>query len=700
MLRLLQSTAFALLAPALLVTPAVARENYALLVGASQYPSLDEKYWLKGPANDVKLVRTYLETQSPVPFPAAHIATLADGVEGATGEPTLSGIRTAFAELTAKVQPGDFVYLHFSGHGTQAPAADPETELDGLDELFLPTDIGLWSNEVGAVQNALVDDEIGKLIDGLRDKGADVWAVFDSCHSGTVTRGAPDGDEEVRTRQLPPEALGLSSDQMEPVTRGLQDPRAQPDPPIDSGDEQGKGGSLVSFFAAQTNEVTPEKNLPKGKPGRIPQGVFTYTLFEVLAEHPGATYGQIGQEVLRKYATKSLARTTPLFEGDLDRVAFSGSPGERVAQWAATRTDTGFDLPAGSLHGLNEGDVLAVMGSAADETKAALGYVQLATVETFASTAVPVEHEGKTLPAELPKGVMLRKIGSDLDFTLTVALPEPGPLPAKTLEGAMETLRAEVGPRITFVPAGADADLRLAVIKDSRRPDAIWVLPSTGLMEEQDLVNTPSVSTADKTGEELGLAVADTLSRMARAINLMKMAGAVGSGSLDVSVDLLTGPDKGRLKPMPTSGMPRLVPDDQVHVVAQNHMDIPVDVNVLYIGADWSISHWFSGRLQPGDTLKKGLFKISDAVLGRERMVIVMTPAAPQSPVEDLSFLAQDRLELTREIGGTGKGLRSALAEAGFGETTRSATALDDDSETGPGPAIVELELQTVKAGE
>ena len=41
MLRLLQSTAFALLAPALLVTPAVARENYALLVGASQYPSLD-----------------------------------------------------------------------------------------------------------------------------------------------------------------------------------------------------------------------------------------------------------------------------------------------------------------------------------------------------------------------------------------------------------------------------------------------------------------------------------------------------------------------------------------------------------------------------------------------------------------------------------------------------------------------------------
>ncbi len=688
-------TAFALLA-----TTATARENYALLVGASQYPALDEKYWLKGPANDVQLVRTYLETQAPVPFPADHVTTLADGVEGAS-DPTLAGIRTAFADLTAKVQPGDFVYLHFSGHGTQAPAADPATELDGLDELFLPRDIGSWSDETGHVENALVDDEIGAMIDGLRAKGANVWAVFDSCHSGTVTRGAPDGDEEVRTRQLPPEALGLDPEQMEPVTRALQDPRAAPDAPIDAADEGSKGGSLVAFFAAQTTEVTPEKNLPKGKPGRIPQGVFTYTLFEVLAEHPGATYAQVGQEVLRKYATKSLARTTPLFEGNLDSVAFSGTPGERVAQWAATRTDAGFTLPAGSLHGLAEGDVLAVMGSAAEDLKEALGYVQLATVDTFTATAIPVVQEGKALPEDLPKGLMLRRIGSNLDFTLTVALPEAGSAPAEALVAAMDPLSGESSTRIRYVPAGQEADLRLAVIPDSPRPDAIWVLPSTGLVD--DLSATPSVSTADKTAEDLGLTLADTIGRMARAINLMKMAGAVGAGGLDVTVNLLTGPNKNDLVAMPASSMPRLVPEDQVHVLAENHMDIPVDVNVLYIGADWSITHWFSGRLQPGDTLKKGLFKISDAVLGRERMVIVMSPAAPQSAVEDLSFLAQDSLVLTREVPGSPapKGLRAALTEAGFGETTRSATALDDDeASSGPGPAIVELELMTVKAAD
>ena len=140
-----------LLSTVLFATPALARENYALLIGASQYPSLDEKSWLKGPANDVTLVRTYLTTSAPVAFAPQNVAVLADGVAGSQA-PTLAAIRTAFADLTAQVQPGDFVYLHFSGHGSQAPAANPDTELDGLDELFLPTDIGVWSDAVGAVE--------------------------------------------------------------------------------------------------------------------------------------------------------------------------------------------------------------------------------------------------------------------------------------------------------------------------------------------------------------------------------------------------------------------------------------------------------------------------------------------------------------------------------------------------------------------
>jgi hypothetical protein len=666
----------------LLSAPAMARENHALLIGASDYPSLDQKYWLKGPANDVRLVERYLTTEAPVPFAPADVIVLADGVEGA-GAPTLAGIRAGFADLTRRVQPGDFVYLHFSGHGSQAPALHPEAELDGLDELFMPSDIGPWEDAVGTVQNALVDDEIGALIDGLRAKGADVWAVFDSCHSGTVTRGVM--EEDVRLRQVPPDALGIPAEAMEVATRALPDPRAGGEAPFDDAAKPGMG-SFVAFFAAQTTEVTPEKNLPKGQPGRMPQGVFTWSLFEVLAEYPQATYGQIGQEVLRKYATKKLAQTTPMFEGDLDRVAFSGTPGARVAQWTAEVDEDGFSIPAGTLHGLAVGEVLAVMGTAADADADALGYVTLTAVDTFSAQGVAVQGD-RPLPEKLPKGVLLRKIGSDLDFTLTVALPPDAP----ALQAALADLKAAAGPRLVFVPAGQEADLQLAVLPDSPRPDAIWVLPGTGLVG--DLAGVPSVSTGDKDAAELGAVLADTLGTMARAINLQKLGAAVGPGSLDVEVKLLTGPNKNDLTEVQPATVPRLVPNDQVHILAQNNMDQPVDVNVLYIGADYSISHWFSGRLQPGDKLKKGLFKIGDAVLGDERMIVVVTPAKPQSPVENLAFLAQDSLDTTRGFGGSG--LSAALAEAGFGQTTRSAAALDED-DGGPQPGIIELELRTV----
>ncbi len=685
-------TALLTTALALVALPALARENYAILIGANQYQNLDERWWLKGPANDVALVATYLTTAAPVPFKTEHVTVLTDGRDDVQPA-TLDAIRAAFADLTAEVQPGDFVYLHFSGHGTQAPAADPTSELDGLDELFLPVDIGTWSDGVGAVENALVDDEIGTMIDGLRAKGANVWAVFDSCHSGTATRAVDGGDEEVRIRQLDPSVLGIAPEAVESVTtRSIEDPRAPAEAPFDVGEGD---GSFVAFFAAQTNEVTPEKNLPKGKPDRKPQGVFTYTLMETLAEYPGATYAQIGQEVLRKYSVKNLARSTPLFEGDLDTVVFAGEGGGRVAQWQATVTDDGtFAIPAGSLHGLSDGAVLAVMASAADTNADALGYVQLASVDTFASTGTGIEREGKTLPADLPKGVTLRKLDDALDFSLTIALPEPGTAPADALLAALDALTASAGPRLTFVTAGAEADLRLAVIADSPRPDAIWVLPATGLAE--DLDTTPSISTADKDGATLAATLADTLGTMSKALNLLKLGDAVGPGALDVEVEMLTRTPQDRtLKPLPFTPVPTLIPDDEVHVLARNNMDQPVDVNVLYIGADYSISHWFSGRLQPGDALKKGLFKISDTVLGRERMIVVVTPAKPQSPVEDLSYLAQDALELSRSTRSTP--LDDALREAGFGDTTRGAIALSDDSAaTGPAPAILQLELRTV----
>lgn len=162
---------------------------------------------------------------------------------------------------------------------------------------------------------------------------------------------------------------------------------------------------------------------------------------------------------------------------------------------------------------------------------------------------------------------------------------------------------------VISVAAEEQADLWLATIKDSPRPDAIWVLPSTGLIS--DFATTPSVSTTDNAAQALGEPLADTLATMAHAINLQKQGAAVGSGSLTVDVELLTVKDKNDPKVAKAAEVPRLVPEDQVHILACNNMDQPVNINVLYITADCALSHWFSGRFQPGDTLKKACSRLA-----------------------------------------------------------------------------------------
>jgi hypothetical protein len=678
-----------------LAWPAWARENYAILIGASQYPNLEERYWLTGPGNDVDLVRAYLTSNTSVPFAADNVTVLADAVEGGTA-PTLAAIRGAMADLAGRLQAGDFVYLHFSGHGSQSPARDPDAELDGLDELFLPVDIGPWNDSVGEVENALVDDEIGQMITSLRTTGATVWAVFDSCHSGTVTRAAPTGDDDVRLRKLDGAALGIPDARMDAVvSRALPGGQPRAESAADTGDA---GGGFVAFYAAQTNETTPEKRLPRGAPDRRSQGVFTYTLFQTLASRPGITYRQLGQEILRQYAVDNLARSTPMFEGDLDQPVFGSGSGRAAPQWPVQTGDGAVKLGAGRLHGLAQGMRLALLASPADPDDAALGYFEVDHADTFGAELVAVAEDGKPALATdaIPAGAWLRKQSEALDFGLTVALPEPGSVAADRLDAALAAAQAQglIGPRIGFVAAGEDADLRLAVLPDSARPDALWVLPATGILTDTGFTVEPSIGTGDKTPDELAEVLGDTLGRIARVQNLLKLGSAYGGDDVDVEIELQTrSPSEPRLHDLETLPVPRLVPDDEVHVLALNNEAVPVDLNVLYIGSDYSITHMFAGRLQPGDQLKQGLLRITDEAFGRDRVVMILSPAERHSAIEDLGFLQQDEMPATRGTGASG--FAAALADAGFGATTRAAAPLGGGGAKGPAPAIVMFDLDT-----
>lgn len=99
---------------------------------------------------------------------------------------TREGILSAFREwLVQGTQPGDDVFFYFSGHGFQQKDTDNDEE-DGLDETLVAADAG--PDGQGGVANMITDDEIDRLLGAIKDRR--VTMVIDSCHSGTISRGA------------------------------------------------------------------------------------------------------------------------------------------------------------------------------------------------------------------------------------------------------------------------------------------------------------------------------------------------------------------------------------------------------------------------------------------------------------------------------------------------------------------------------
>jgi len=148
-----------------LITGGMAQaSSYALLVGVSDYSDGIGIPALNGPRNDVSLLRLALSARADF-----EVNVLADGVEDAA-RPTRAAILGALDDLAGRVAPGDFVYIHLSGHGTQQPD-DNGDESYGLDEVFLPAYTGRATSGSREIPNAIRDEELGAKVAALRARG-------------------------------------------------------------------------------------------------------------------------------------------------------------------------------------------------------------------------------------------------------------------------------------------------------------------------------------------------------------------------------------------------------------------------------------------------------------------------------------------------------------------------------------------------
>ncbi|OIW23724.1 hypothetical protein CONLIGDRAFT_649737 [Coniochaeta ligniaria NRRL 30616] len=85
---------------------------------------------------------------------------------------------------------GDFVYIHFSGHGSVASTIFTDLgKRKAVDETLVPCDITLDGHY-------LRDLELAALLEDMVDQGLVVTAVLDCCHSGGAVRGEADNESK------------------------------------------------------------------------------------------------------------------------------------------------------------------------------------------------------------------------------------------------------------------------------------------------------------------------------------------------------------------------------------------------------------------------------------------------------------------------------------------------------------------------
>jgi hypothetical protein len=225
----------------------------ALCVGINDYPGTDSD--LRGCVNDAKDWKKALDERG------FDTETLFDS------DATKKNMQEAFAKLVTETAPGDVGVITYSGHGSWKPDESGD-ESDGRDELLCPHDITRG--------NFYSDDELYDLfID--REKGARVVFISDSCHSGTVAKMAPVGDEDdtvERIRFLPPE--NFLSDKELRGARGLGRPKVA---------SRSRSTALL-LAGCQDTEYSYDASFS----GR-PNGAFTYVALRALKSlRADATY--------------------------------------------------------------------------------------------------------------------------------------------------------------------------------------------------------------------------------------------------------------------------------------------------------------------------------------------------------------------------------------------------------------------------
>lgn len=572
---------------------------YALLIGIDYYMYRalpDGTYYksLKGSVRDIDQAEEFLRTR--LGMGDNQIVRLAS-TEGEDKKPvgpeeqwpTYENMVSAFWQVKKMAQPGDRVFIHYSGHGGRTKTAYQELKATGLDEALVPTDIG------DPNARYLRDVELAYLLQEMADKNLIVTMVLDSCHSGGATRGLSDvtvrGVEEIDTTERPTDSLVASPDELIHVWQRRQRGATRAVSQVEGWLPEPEGYVLLTACRAQEFAVEYAFD------GENKHGVLTYWLMDGLQQlGPGLTYRHLHNRILAKVHTQ-FNRQTPQLMGEGDRRVF-GSEQVR-ANFAVTVMDV--DMPnhrikleAGQVHGLRKGAEFAVYpgrGTNFEDDATRLARAKIIERRATESWARLLDLQQEAVIEQGDQAVLLNP--ASIRLQRAVCLVEQDNLPASIdQEKAQEAIRIALETNqtsfVTLVEGGGLVNFQVAV--NFRGEYEFWDSAGSLLPNLLPPIKINASGAADK--------VVQRLIHLTKYYNVQELDNtdvrSPLAGKLKVELMGLQDGFKWGDKPIPQplthpSHTPVFKPGDYFCLQIQNASDQVLNITALALQADWSI---------------------------------------------------------------------------------------------------------------
>jgi Caspase domain len=299
----------------------------ALLVGINNYKYSDKISPLAGSINDVEDMKQVLIGKE---FPTENILTLTDSQ--ATHAAIINAIQT---HLIGKAKQGDIVVFHYSGHGSTTRDVTGQM-ISAQDQTIVPYDSR--GGNVFDISGA----ELHPLLLELAQKTKNLTFVLDSCHSGTLVRGARVRSVAPDTRNPPP-----LPEYAVAATRALKASGTESSP------------KFVAIAAATSRENAFEY-VAEGKE----HGALTYFLTRELRNaKPNVTYRDIGDKVRNSVSAQFPNQTPTVTGADADQYIFGDAAGTgRVYALASPSllASNRVTLGIGQVHGATVGSIYEI----------------------------------------------------------------------------------------------------------------------------------------------------------------------------------------------------------------------------------------------------------------------------------------------------------------------------------------------------